>query len=703
MKLLIAFALLGVALAKCPNACSGHGDCGANDACTCYSGFQGGDCSERVCMYNWAWVTTANGDLNFDGDVFDGTVYTPSSRINLANIVPSDGVGGATLLTQAAPGGTWESWPYYGVAEEGHFYMECSNRGLCDRQKGDCQCFEGYEGTSCNRMVCPEDCNGHGTCVTVGYYDSSYALWDKEMARSCKCDPGYTGPACQTRECPYGNDVLTKDNELAEVQYVDIYSVCYGAGDSDCPTESATSILGGTARLSLTDHFGESYTTDPFAVCAMGATGCNGVTIAAGAQTALRALPNNVTSSTLSVSAEYCEQANDAGVDFDATTGPSDDTIKGYRVPGGTESAGIYAYSGGAMMKRIPYATGITIGDIFNGADDDDQQIAILANPHCIRLKITFTGMPGDIADLVVDDSDVTFGGLTDAQREAALVSSAVTSDLQLTTGDTLTGLYRAPATNQMAMAKADVVRGTPSSLDFDPDDGDAGPYFHATNGDIFYPGQKVKIECLEGSTNRNLGFYTVSDPSTFGTQEAMSNEVLKVDEYILPCTATDSKYQVTSVQNVVQLSGVKSSALHPFNPTQIQSITGSRVKFAVASEGTYTFGATVTAAKFLAATDGTNPLVLASSAFATNTGYLIIGDEDPTGALVQGVTAAVLETKLAGAVDGSQVVTLSTDMDGTMENSPCGDRGMCQDDGTCKCFAGYTGDSCSIQKSISM
>merc|ERR1711939_683797 len=40
---------------------------------------------------------------------------------------------------------------------------------------------------------------------------------------------------------------------------------------------------------------------------------------------------------------------------------------------------------------------------------------------------------------------------------------------------------------------------------------------------------------------------------------------------------------------------------------------------------------------------------------------------------------------------------------DGTRENVECSDRGLCQEDGTCKCFPGYTGDDCSIQKSISM
>merc|ERR1719171_2191841 len=104
MKLTIAFLLVSGAIAACPNACSNHGECGAYDSCTCHKGFQGGDCSERVCMYNWAWVTTANGDLNFDSDRYDGTVYSETTRIDatVAN-TPTVGFGGQVLLTQANP------------------------------------------------------------------------------------------------------------------------------------------------------------------------------------------------------------------------------------------------------------------------------------------------------------------------------------------------------------------------------------------------------------------------------------------------------------------------------------------------------------------------------------------------------------------------------------------------------------------------
>merc|ERR1712159_453219 len=51
--------------------------------------------------------------------------------------------------------------------DEGHYYMECSNRGLCDRKTGECECFDGYTGIGCTRQSCPEGCSGHGQCDTV--------------------------------------------------------------------------------------------------------------------------------------------------------------------------------------------------------------------------------------------------------------------------------------------------------------------------------------------------------------------------------------------------------------------------------------------------------------------------------------------------------------------------------------------------------
>jgi hypothetical protein len=118
------------------------------------------------------------------------------------------------LVTQRRPSGDWEIWPgdFSGsgnqhthfdsnnndvldttkinhATDEGHFYMECSNAGLCDRSTGVCECFDGWTGAACTRQACPNDCSGHGTCQSVDELrtQAPTKVWNKNTQKVVTC------------------------------------------------------------------------------------------------------------------------------------------------------------------------------------------------------------------------------------------------------------------------------------------------------------------------------------------------------------------------------------------------------------------------------------------------------------------------------------------------------------------------------------
>lgn len=404
---LLAFA--GTTRAACPNACSGHGTCGTDDQCICHSNFEGGDCSQRVCPYGNAWVTTANGDLNFDGDRFDGTQYNKDYTFdkNLAS---------AQLATQRSPGGDWESWPYYAKSGEGHFLMECSNRGLCSRDTGECQCFEGYTGSACQRSSCPSGCSGHGSCESITEMKvvqgtgKAYDLWDKDMQRTCLCDSGYTGIACNQRTCPLGDDPLTTHDYFQDraVQYISV---------------SADTPFHGQLALVYTAPDGEKYTTDRFDTAGTLGTGAEAA-LALAAETALRSLPNNVLSA-VEVKAGACEKlvggffklsftdlgTKDEAVSFEAASNPYGNMHEptGLSAPTAPTSGlirhgnQVYDMDDGGKLV-FGYASKLS------GASTpmDDTSITEVQKRHCVRYEVTFTGRSGNVALLGIDTTAVT-------------------------------------------------------------------------------------------------------------------------------------------------------------------------------------------------------------------------------------------------------------------------------------------------------
>jgi hypothetical protein len=214
---------ISVSNAECANACNGHGKCTSYDMCICNRNWQASDCSERVCPFGLAHVDTPKGDLDMSGAISDAD--TP--------VVENSFV---------FPYGTTEMYPAMQDSDlqtqlqSAHYYMECSNKGVCDRSSGECDCFDGFDGGACQRASCPSSCSGHGVCKTIEALAASdnsnvYKLWDRQATMGCECDAGYSGPDCSERQCKHGIDPLYFDDS-ATVKY-SIYNFVVAATDKN--------------------------------------------------------------------------------------------------------------------------------------------------------------------------------------------------------------------------------------------------------------------------------------------------------------------------------------------------------------------------------------------------------------------------------------------------------------------------------------
>lgn len=217
------------------------------------------------------------------------------------------------------PYGTSEGFPQMEdsdlqvLTDSAHYYMECSNKGTCDRTSGECKCYDGYDGISCQRASCPgypASCSGHGVCKTIkqlAFADNEnvYSLWDKDKTMGCECDASYYGPDCSLRQCKYGVDPLYLD-DVATIKYstFDFATLAvnvegYSTGrlfHDNTPTKGV-----GHWAIRYFDNFGEDWVTEPLP----GDATCEQV------MDALYAIPNNVIPpSSLSCSHIYIKNGN---------------------------------------------------------------------------------------------------------------------------------------------------------------------------------------------------------------------------------------------------------------------------------------------------------------------------------------------------------------------------------------------------------
>ena len=295
---------LGFARPGCPNNCNRHGTCDEYDMCSCFPGWQGNDCKLMSCPLGFAHISTPQGDLNLDGDLYDNShkklVQATGGRENWGTLRSNDNVltleaamasnelvvgdivrlGPAERATVTAiltpttvkllralssgvpapgvpvyhhlenirhPRGTWESWKgdYFQGGDEGHFYMECSNRGSCDHKKGRCDCSPGFTGGACERMQCPVArkngpiCGGRGTCESVGSLAESRPI---QMAWTVQATSGST-------------DVFASADPAAHISSGDMLKI----GHPHAPAVEVRAVDASTGKIELVETFNRTF------------------------------------------------------------------------------------------------------------------------------------------------------------------------------------------------------------------------------------------------------------------------------------------------------------------------------------------------------------------------------------------------------------------------------------------------------------
>jgi hypothetical protein len=232
----VLLAMVGVCAAVCPNSCSGHGTCDAEDKCTCYS-------EGKPLYFGWAYDPVAGNDYTYSkqqvnpSTVSNTLTYTQQQVIadlqhevySTETLLQAQFTGADCSEWKCPRGMSWSQmntakgqpdavWDVVASDETTVFMthvdnVECSDAGMCDRGTGQCQCFPGYTGSACQRTECPNDCNGHGICQSNIRFAADagaryIGAWDAGMQYGCLCDSGYRGPDCSLKECPSSDDPL---------------------------------------------------------------------------------------------------------------------------------------------------------------------------------------------------------------------------------------------------------------------------------------------------------------------------------------------------------------------------------------------------------------------------------------------------------------------------------------------------------------
>ena len=357
---------------------------------------------------------------------------------------------------------------------------------------------------------------------------------------------------------------------------------------------------------------------------------------------------------------------------------------------------------------------------------------AAIAYPQCVRLVVNFNNMPGDIADLEVDTSNVAYGdattSYTNSQSAGANIASSVTDKLAVTT-DAAKLTYISPSLVRVASAAADCkveTTGTTTTITM-ADTLQSG----ATN--TFYTSSKIEVFCGHALVNsvatgtRSLGQYTIAGIDTTTGSVITLAESIPASTIAQDCghdgtaVAANAKILIQSVSHVVVTGTDDDNTAAGGTDTSVDlssmvsAHTGTALSLELSlsvleSGGSEYIFASAIGSSHEAATQSQTATEKATSSYTIMTTQTTISRGHNKAAASAGTIIGSRTVATAGAItDGTATSDTAgaiyhLDGKGTTESIECGGRGLCDSEaGECKCFLGYSGVSCSEQAALAM
>lgn len=146
-------------------------------------------------------------------------------------------------LVDCPSGKSWFSFPT--ADNTAHSQVECGDMGLCNRNTGQCECADGFEGAACQYTSCQQNCHGNGQCLsmaslaeknevngdpipyTYGTDPNNSLTWDSDQVFGCHCSDGFEGYNCNLKSCPKGDDPNTHHQHNGERCSAYVYICIY--------------------------------------------------------------------------------------------------------------------------------------------------------------------------------------------------------------------------------------------------------------------------------------------------------------------------------------------------------------------------------------------------------------------------------------------------------------------------------------------